>query len=293
MIFLAFLRRVIRLPNLCRCARRSAASLSLSKGCFPCIQSKKNIKQRFDKLSDTEWGIRRQLMQMRIKSATLATLAFVLPTPAFADALQQQVLAGARAVSEEDFAFTQTMVNQRSGEGAKTYVARYDPKRPKPSRWTLISAEGRAPKPKESAQLAKQGASNPVPSYARIATWFGAPATRSAGSDGKVIYRFASLPMGTIKMGSHDASADAAAEALVNTSGKTPFVERVRVTMAKPFRMMMVAKIERVDATSLYRMLPDGRPVIVSTNSDMTGSVLGKSGSFKSRVSYTDMRAAR
>jgi hypothetical protein len=230
--------------------------------------------------------------QRSIASLCCLILASIC-SPALADALQQQVLAGARAVSEEDFSFTQTMSNQRSGQAAKEHVLRFDPRRPKGSRWTLIKAEGRTPTPKEIANVAKQGERGPVPSYARIATWFGAPATRIATTADSVTYRFAALPKGTLKMGSHDASPDTVAEAVVNTAGKTPFVERVRLTTARPFRMMMVAKIERMDATSLYRLMPDGRPVIAATTVDMTGSMLGKSGWFKNRVRFDDMRAVR
>lgn len=213
--------------------------------------------------------------------------------PALADDLQQQVVAGARAVTEGDFAFTQTFSGQRTGESAKEYLMRYDPKRAAGSRWTLIKAEGRAPTAKESATFAKQANKNPVPSYGRIATWFGAPAKRVASGNNSVTYRFASLPKGTIKVGSHDASATTSAEAIVNTGGKTPFVERVRYTSTKPFRMMLVAKVDRMTTTVTYRMMPNNRPMIIGSDTDMAGSAMGKSGSFKMLATYSDIRAAR
>lgn len=215
------------------------------------------------------------------------------PVPALADALQQQVLAGAKAVSGEDFAFTQTINSQRSGEAAKEYVVRYDPKMAKGSRWTLIKAEGRAPTPKESAGLTKRANAGPVPSYGEIAKWFGGPAARSASGNDRVTYHFASLPAGTIKMPGQDISASTSAEAIVNTAGPTPFVERVRITANKPFRIMVVAKIERFTALAQYQLLPDGRPVIVSNSSDLSGSMMGKVGTFKTRTTFSDMRAVR
>ncbi len=224
---------------------------------------------------------------------SLVAIAVAVPLPAFADALQQQVLAGTRSVTEADFAFTQTIANQRSGEPAKEVVLRFDPRRAKGGRWTLVSTEGRAPTTKESAEVAKQGENGVVPSYARIARWFGAPATRVAASADKVTYRFSALPKGTLKLGSHDASADTVAEAIVNIGGAMPYVERVRFTTTKPFRMMLVAKVERMDSTTIYRLMPDGRPVIAGSTADMSGSMLGKSGSFKLRTSFSDMRAVR
>jgi hypothetical protein len=220
-------------------------------------------------------------------------IATLLPTPAFADALQQQVVAGAKSVGEEDFAFTETAINQRNGEPVKEYVLRYDPTRPRPWRWTLIKAEGRAPTAKESAEVTKEAGTRPVPSYARVAKWFGAPAERVATGPGSVTYRFASLPAGTIKIASHDASADSVTEAVVDTSGKVPFVSRVHIVTNKPFRMMMVAKIERIDITTTYRLTAGGKPMIFSTASDTTGSMLGKSGWFKGRTVFSDVRAVR
>jgi hypothetical protein len=232
--------------------------------------------------------------EFRLSAKYVAILVVAtLPTPALADALQQQVLAAARTVSEEDFAFTQTASNQRNGEPIKEFVIRYDPKMPKAVRWTLVKAEGRAPTAKESAEMAKRAGKGAVPSYARVAKWFGAPAERVATGPNSVTYRFKSLPAGTIKIGSHDASADAVTEAIVDTSGKIPFVTRAHIVITKPFRMMMVAKIEKLDIISNYKMLADGKPMIVSTASDMTGSMLGKSGWFKARSTFTDIRVAR
>ena len=217
----------------------------------------------------------------------------LLPTPAFADPLQQQVLAAAKLVSGDDFAFTQTTTAQRSGETGKAFVMRFDPRRPAGARWVLVSADGRAPTAKEAASAAKQSNSGPVPSYSRIARWFGAPATRIATGKDSVTYRFPALPKGTAEIGGHDASHDTVAEATVNTAGTTPFVERVRFTSATPFRMALVVKIERFVFTTTHRLTADGRPVMMEADGDMFGSLLGKAGSFKTKTVYSDVRPAR
>jgi hypothetical protein len=229
------------------------------------------------------------------KHATFAALASVAlsSAPARADALQQQVLAGAKTAISDDFAFTQTILMERSGEAAKEYVVKYDPRRPKASRWTLIKAEGWAHTKKEIAGLTKRTNAAPVPSYGEIAKWFGAPATRIAVSRDSVTYRFAALPAGTIKLPGQDISANTSAEALVNTAGPVPFVERVRITASKSFRVMLVAKIERFTAAATYQMTPGGRPAILNNFSDVTGSMMGKNGTFKTRTSFSDMRWVR
>jgi hypothetical protein len=211
---------------------------------------------------------------------------------AFADALQQQVLAGAKAVSASDFTFTQTMRFERTGAAAMDRVSRYDPRGgPKP--WTLLKIDGKPPTPKQLEQDGKRASRVPPPSYARIVEWFGAPATRIATTPTSVTYRFASLPKGTIKMGSYDASPNTSAEAVVNTAGKVPFVERARFMSNTPTRLFLVAKLERFVFNSTYRLLPDGRPVPVGVATEFAGSMMGKAATMSTRTSYTDFTPAR
>lgn len=234
-------------------------------------------------------------LAFRPRHSLFAALAFagLAPTPALADALQQQVLAGAKLVTEDDFAFTQTTVNQRSGSPDKEFVLRFDPKRAKGSRWTLQSVDGRAPTAKEASTFAKRSNAGRVPSYAEIAKWFGAPATRVGSDKTSVTYQFASLPPGTVKMPGQDMSPHISAEAVVNIASTTPFVERVRFTSNKPVRMMMVARIERFITVATYQMQPNGRPAPLGSIMDMTGSMMGKAGSFKLRTRFSDWRWVR
>lgn len=209
-----------------------------------------------------------------------------------ADDLQSEVLAIARATPTNAYSFRQTMVIERTGSARQVLVERFDPRRPAANRWSLVSVDGRAPTAKEAerAQKARRG---PTPSYADLAKWFGAPATRTNTETGYVTYRFARLPKNTLKLGSHDASADVMAEALVNTKGKVPFVERVRLTSTKRFRMMMVASVQQMAFTRRYRLLSGGHVVPAESASDISGSLLGKSGHIQSAVSFAEFEAVR
>ncbi|UVO54646.1 hypothetical protein [Sphingomonas sp. SUN039] len=210
----------------------------------------------------------------------------------FADALQQQVLAGAKAVSARDFTFIQTMRFERTGAAPMERVSRYDPRGVgKP--WTLMKIDGKPPTPKQMEQDARRASRVPPPSYARIAEWFGAPATRITTTPTSVTYRFASLPKGTIKMGSYDASPNTSAEAVVNIAGKVPFVERARFSSNTPTRLFLVAKLERFVANSTYRLLPDGRPVPSSVATEFSGSMMGKAATMTTRTNYSEFAAAR
>lgn len=213
-------------------------------------------------------------------------LLVVAPATARADVLQQQVVAIARSVGPNDFAFTETTGAERTGKPANTSVARYDPRTP--AKWRLLSVDGKPPTAKQSASSAKFRAKAKVATYARIAEWFGAPATRVSTTPAHVTYRFAAMPKGVLMMGPYDASANTAVEAVVNTTGKIPFVERARFTSKGAFRMMMVVKVESFVFTAAYRLLPDGRPVNDSVVTEFAGSFMGSAQTLRTRTSYSD-----
>jgi hypothetical protein len=226
-------------------------------------------------------------MVRRVSSWIVLVAACCVSDAAHADALQNQILAAARMARPDQFAFRQTVTIDRTAEPRKILVEQFDPARPVAERWTLLSVDAHAPTPKDLAEShkAKRG---PVPSYGDLAKWFGAPATRSDTAPGYVTYRFARLPKGGFEFGSHDASADTQAEALVNIKGKVPFVERVRLTMTKGFSMMFVASIKSIAVDERFRQLPDNRVVYAASSSDITGAFLGKAGQMHADVKWTD-----
>jgi hypothetical protein len=219
--------------------------------------------------------------------------AVILAAPAArADELQSRVLAAMRASPADGFRFQRTSVTDRTGSARTTVVEQYDPARPAAQRWQLVSVDQRAPTAKE-AERSRKVKRGPVPAYAELAKWFGAPATRSEAAPGYVTYQFARLPAGTVKIGSHDASADTRGEALVNVRAKTPFVERVRFTSAKGFRMMMVASVQSMDVVSRYALLPSGAVVPAASDTSLTGSLFGKSGRIHSTANYAGFQRVR
>ncbi|MET3761750.1 hypothetical protein [Sphingomonas sp. UYEF23] len=222
----------------------------------------------------------------------MIALAAAMPvTAAHADALQTRIVATARATPTVRHAFRRTLAFERTGAPRKTYVEQFDPSRAPAERWSLISIDGRAPTPKEIAKSRKAN-HGPIPSYAELAAWFGSPATRSEVGGG-VLYRFARLPAGTFKIGSHDASADTQVEALVNTSGAVPFVERVRMTSNKSFSVMLVASLRSITVDQRYRLLGDGIVVPSDATSALTGAMMGKAGTMQTSTSYSEYRAIR
>lgn len=222
----------------------------------------------------------------------LLSIAGLGATPVGADLLQDEVLKGVRAARETDFAFTRRISLERDGKAPKVFVHRFDPRRPPAERWMLLTVDGRAPTAKEIAQ-ARRNARQPVPNYGEIAKWFGAPAVRTASAAGTATYRFARLPDGVLKIGPHDASPHTSAEAVVNTSGPTPFVETVRLSSDKPFRVALVASVKRLSFRNRYHRAADGRPVPADSLGDVAGSLLGRSGQVRTSITYSDFLALK
>jgi hypothetical protein len=227
--------------------------------------------------------------------AALPTIALALAMPAIAraDAVQDQVVAAAKAVSPTGYGFTQTTRVERPGAAAKLFVSRYDPAKAVAQRWTLVSVDGKPPTAKAAAEAAKAARAQDVPSYAEVAKWFGAAATRIAQTPTSATYRFARLPAGTVKIGKHDASADTMAEATVDLAGGVPVVTRVRYVSTAGFRMALVVKVDRYVFVTTYRAGLAAQPVIDSVTAEMTGSLLGKAGTLTTRTHFTDLRAVR
>lgn len=239
-------------------------------------------------------GSRTKFRTAGIERAGALALSAVglLATPVSADPLQEEVLKQVRAARETDFAFTRRTSFERDGAPAKVFVHRFDPRRLPAQRWTLLSVDGRAPTPKDLAR-ARRNARQPVPGYGEIAKWFGSPAVRTTSADGEATYRFARLPDGVLKIGSHDASPHTSAEAVVNTSGPTPFVESVRLSSGRPFRVALVASVRSLSFRNRYRPAPDGRPVPADSVGDVSGSLFGRAGRVRTRIAYSDFQALR
>ncbi|WP_308461491.1 hypothetical protein [Sphingomonas citricola] len=220
-----------------------------------------------------------------------AAFLLVPATAAHADALQERLLAGMRATRSDGFAFRQTTTIERSGADRKTLVEQYDPRRAEPDRWSLASVDGHAPTPKDLSGWRKIKRDR-VPSYGENTKWFAAPATR-VDANGVTTYRFARLPAGTLKIGPHDASADAQAEVVVNTRGRAPFVERVRFVTNKPFRIMLVASVQNLVADARYTSLANGAVVPAEVASRTAGSLMGKSGTLATRTTFDQVQPVR
>lgn len=239
-------------------------------------------------------------MKSRFFSAALltslplvASLAAEANNPG-ADALKERIIAHARTVTPEDYAYTRT-IRTDSTEGNKkeerVVVDRWDPAKPQDQRWTLVSINGQPPNADQLKNYGKETPKRRTVYYGRVAEYFGKPATSATDAKGRPVFRLASLPKETVVAMGSDISANATGELAVETSGATPFIEEIRFSSTKPARIKLIAVIERFEAVNRYRMMPNGKPAPVESTSEMNGSMMGKQGLIRTKVSYSDHRA--
>ena len=211
-----------------------------------------------------------------------------------ADALKERIIAHARTVTPVDYAYTRT-IRTESTEGSKkeerVIIDRWDPTKPQDQRWTLVSISGQPPSADQLKNYAKESPKRRAVHYGRVAEYFGKPATRATDAKGQTVFRLASLPKDTVVAIGSDISGNASCELVVDASGATPFVEEVRFVSTKSTRVKLIAVIERFEAVNRYKMMPNGKPAPVESSSEMTGSMMGKQGIIRTKVSYSDVRA--
>jgi hypothetical protein len=223
-------------------------------------------------------------------------LGTTLLAQANTDALKQRVVAQAQSVSADDYAFTRTVRREGTTGGKsekKVLIEKFDPTKPASARWTLVSVDGAAPSADELKRYQKEVAKRRiVPGYHRLAAYFGAPAAASADSEGKTIFRFASLPKGAVSVLDTDVSHNATAEAVVRDANGSPYVEQVRFAV-KPMRLKLVMKLDKFETTARYRPGPGGKPFLMESTSEMAGSGMGQEGTIRSTMTYSEYRAVR
>jgi hypothetical protein len=209
------------------------------------------------------------------------------------DELKQRILAQAKGVSPDDYAFTRTVRSEQTSNGKTekhVNVEKFDPAKLPDARWTLVSVDGAPPSTDALKEFKTDSSKRRVPGYYRLAGYFGTPATATTDSDGWTVFRFTTLPKDTVKVMDTDVAQNTTAEASVADANGTPFVEQVHFTV-RPMRLKLIMKLEGYQSTARYQMGSEGKPLLMEQTSDMSGSGLGKEGKAHTVTTYSDYRA--
>ena len=208
------------------------------------------------------------------------------------DELKQRILTQAQSASPDDFAFTRTVRNEQTSNGKTekhVNIEKFDPTKPADARWMLVSVDGAPPTADALKSFRTEAAKRRVHSYARLAGYFGSPATASTDSRGRTVFHFAALPKDTVKVMDSDVSQNATVDASVSDANGVPFAEQIHV-IVKPMRIKLLMKLERYESTARYRIGSEGKPLLIEQTADMTGSGMGQEGRGHTVATYSDYR---
>jgi hypothetical protein len=209
------------------------------------------------------------------------------------DELKQRVLAQTQSIGPDDYAFTRTIRSDGISNGKaekKVRVEKFDPAKPSEARWTLVSVDGAPPSADELDRFKKDAPKRRMPGYYRLAGYFGSAATASTDSRGRTVFHFSALPKDTVKVMDSDVTQNATAEATLGEAEGVPFVEQLHVSV-RPMRLKLIAKLESYEYTARFRMGPEGKPLLMEQNSEMSGSGMGQEGHVHTVITYSDYRA--
>lgn len=229
------------------------------------------------------------------RAALVVLLAFaglwVCGSPARADPLLDRLRSEAARAEATGFERTTREEKQTSkGPVLEVRVDRFDPASPRGRQWTLVSVDGRAPTVRDRAEHAKLVSSFPVPGFYRLSAILAGEPDRSTDARGRTLYRWTSLPAGSMPTPGPDISARMAAEALVEKLAGRLVIRSVRLFAPKPFKVMSVAKVNRFDQLNIYDQGRDGELVLISQASETDISApFGKGVQQSSRVSYKQL----
>lgn len=209
------------------------------------------------------------------------------------DELKQRILAQAQSVGAEDFAFTRTIKSEQVSNGKTEQhvnIDKYDPTKSGDTRWTLVSVDGAPPSADALSRYKKETPKRRVPGYYRLAKYFGTAATVSTDAKGRTLFHFNSLPKDTAIVLDSDVSSNTSADVSVSDANGSPFAEQVHLTV-KPMRIKLIMKLDSYQSTARYRIGPEGKPLLVESVADMSGSGMGQEGKVHTVVTYSDYRA--
>lgn len=203
---------------------------------------------------------------MRALLAPLVILVAALPAlPARADAVLDMIRAEAARAEVKGFERTTRDEKQGAkGPVVEVRVDRFDPRAPAGRQWKLLSVNGRDPTLKEQSEHRKLVSSLPVPGYYRLSAILAGVPERSVDQQGRILYRWNSLPPGSMPTPGPDISGRMAAEAVVEKVGNRPVVRSVRLFAPRPFPVMAVAKVNAFDMQNYYGDGEGGTPVLVA-----------------------------
>lgn len=220
-----------------------------------------------------------------LKLAAAATM-LALAAAAQADTALDRIIA--ESAKTPAVAFERTTRAELRSDPEKepaVVVDRFIPTSGTEGHWTVVSVDGRKPTPKELEAHAK--GNGPPPGFHNVHKLLSMPHARRTEKDGKAVYFWTSLPKGSVITPGGDISSNLSAEVTLDEAGGKPTLSEVRIFAAKPFRVKIVASINKFNVISSYRPGANGTPFLVSQFTDTdVNAPMGLGGKRRTIVSF-------
>ena len=207
---------------------------------------------------------------MRRLAAAALLLGSVPAVPATADALLGRLRSESAHAAPRPF--ERTLTRTVAGKPGRVTVDRFDPAAPAGRQWTLLSVDGHAPTAADADAHRKETSAQPVPGFHRLHLLLAGAASRHDDAAG-AHYHWEHLAPGALGTRGPDISAKLSADADIADVHGVPTITSVRVYAARPFSVMLVARIRSLENVSTYRRGLDGAPVLVQQTSRTDASI--------------------
>lgn len=132
-------------------------------------------------------------------------------------------------------------------------IDRFVPRDGASGSWALVSIDGRPPTADETRRHRRANADGPVPGFHRLHKVLGGTPEHRTEAEGRIVYRWNSLPAGAVLTPGGDISASLSAEATIEEVGGKPLISKVRIFAAAPFRIRGIATMNHFEVISHYR----------------------------------------
>lgn len=200
------------------------------------------------------------------------------------DPVRDRIIADAAAQTPASLAFDRTSHVVQVGGGTRTELKRVE--RWDGRTWSLVSVNGKPPKPAEAKTIAKTLTTQPVPGYHRLAALVAASTASRTDADGRLVLTIPQLPPKSVISDGTDISRFLKAEAVIATSKGQPWVQELRMSSREPFKMSWVLKVLTLDEIYEYKLDTAGRPRLASQSADSKGTMFGFPGGETREVTY-------
>lgn len=217
-----------------------------------------------------------------------AALAAAVSTAAESAALPAplaEALAVAAPFRDARFAFT-LRYEDLAGATPKTYVVRFDPRRPRGARWTPVEPSADALSKddrKRLEELQKSDQPDDAFIYDRLGEGV-ADLTLVASEGGKAVYRGAVADPGMPK------AMRGAVEMTLTVDVARKAIERVDLRALRPFKPVPVAKVDSFSQTMRYAPSAGlAAPVLAEQTAQSQGEAMFKKFATRTRFTYADV----